>query len=90
MALFQYFLSVQTSLERPSTQTCPPPPPTIPAFFPLHHQDATCDSQHISKHASDSVVNGTWIYHLKSQYMVQNRMLTFQNVFPVELKDAGS
>lgn len=35
MALFQYFPSVQTSLERPSTQTCPPPPHDSCLFSPF-------------------------------------------------------
>lgn len=29
-------------------------------FFFLSHQDALCDSQHISKYACESVVNRTW------------------------------
>ena len=34
-------------------------PPKILIFFFLSHQDVLCDSQHISKHARESVVNRT-------------------------------
>lgn len=83
--------SLQTALGLLPTGDVHHPSQNSCCFF-LSRQDVTCDSQHVSKHASESVVNGTWIPSLsgKSMCRVQTRMLIFQNIFPVELKNSRS
>lgn len=87
----QYFLSLQTALGLLPTGEVHHPSQNSYCFF-LSRQDVTRDSQHVSKHASESVVNGIWIPSLseKSICRVQNRTLIFQNIFPVELKNSRS
>lgn len=88
---FQYFLFLQTALGLlPTGNVCHPSKNSC--FFSLSHQGVLCDLQHISKHACESVVNRTRRHSSlrKSMCRIQSRMIIFQKVFPVELKNSGS